>query len=1233
MPLKSTDSLRLMFVCAAVLCLAPDATSKDIKVGVNPRTGQPITMPASPKRPVLPIGGFNPYYVSAEFEGRVSQNLQKMAENNADGLDKLMTSIAKAQSAGEDVLGQLTLLGRHKLVPPARYAQCLARALDALLETGKVDSKLYHTLFCLARKYGEPSKETLEKHARAVKTWMFPDGKLDFARCHLNLCDAIWDTDVLDKAEKKLIEARYLSRAGLGIASGCNNGRWGWVSYANVAAVFANGDLMRLVLEDLQHWLGHDIYPDGGNHDNVSYAYCHSSRPAVFDSMTSYLEGFDPKAFLVPNMPDPYWTNRDGFEDPGLRDMRTAQGVTWRSIDSWNRWVPNRSAPDGSTFARGDTNPDGVAWLAKPRKYDSSVPLLSTNLTSLMVLRGGGPAEEHEQGLRDAPRGQQDREQMMYACLDGAATDPCHNHMNMLQLLVWGKGAWLAEDNGCRTNWLTGTYDRELGTYSYKTYAHNTVTVDQSPQYATNSTAIYFGSQPGFRIAAMDGGHVYDGVFHQRTVAMTDSYLLDMNLLPARSDSPPDAVHTFDYMFQGTGQFDLKAAKFSAAYSEDRQHKDMNGHGLNEYLQWPNLTLIYPYINWATPGKTTGHWDVTYGLKEGPSLRLVVLNDKPMNVAWGMAQLGIRGSSTFDTLVLGVPKILARYTGRCAGFLTLMEPLRDASKLAAYAKLDGQAVCVELADGTKDFLLLQRQSPAYVFLRTREGRVVSARFFEGSSLCAGGKALLMASAPLRAAGVTFRDGKAFLAATAEKACSLTVACTGQVEAAGNVSKDATGFTVAIQPGDTRLTVSGQGIRGPALDDNSLVKLHTEIPPRPAKEMDPYYKLARAKLLWQENYLWPVIYHDGAYKGQKGTDSHWSVDVTDAGKVVAGTHFNTVECFDVSGRKLWVYLADGRCSWNNQWAAWRLQRPLHISPDGSRVIAGSEFGVVHFLDGEGRYLWRKKLGARVFDICPDSAWNRFAVALDKAIVVIDKDGNAVATVETPATVYEVRIADDGSFAARFDRNVEAAPEAAKVVVGQTSGVATVVAVFDAAGKQRWFAASPGTIQVSGSIAEAVASAPLNGHGFAALDMTPDGRRVAAASTNTRLYAFDGRSGKMLWESDLTDTVPAGVRVSTDANTVYTYAMGGVALCYDGKGKQLWRYRTAFGGYCMDITPDGRRLCAPSATGDVTVLAREKAVVTRSPVHTVEPTGVAISHNGKYFAVGGVGYDLLLFQNPD
>jgi outer membrane protein assembly factor BamB len=1207
--------------------------AKDMKVGVNPRTGEPIKMPASPKRPLLPIGGFNPYYVSAEFESRVSQNLQKLAENNAEGLDKLMANVAKAQSAGEDALGQLTLLGRRKQVPPARYAECLGKAMDALLTAGKLDSKLYHTLFCLARKYGEPSKEMLDKHARAVKTWMFPDGKLDFARCHLNLCDVIWDTDVLEKAEKRLIEARHLSRAGLGIATGCNNGRWGWVAYANVAAVFANEDLMRVVLEDLQHWLGHDIYPDGGNHDNVSYAYCHSSRPATFDAVASYLEGFDPKAFLAPSMPDPCSTNRDGFEDTSLRDLRSAQGVAWRSIDSWNRWVPDRSAPDGSLFARGDTNPDGVSLPGKPKNYESSVPVLSTNLTSLMVLRGGGPAEEHEQGLRDAPKGQQDREPMIYACLDGAATDPCHNHVNMLQLLVWGKGAWLADDNGCRTNWLTGTYDRELGTYSYKTYAHNTVTVDQSPQYTTNSTQIFFGSQPGFRIAAMDGGHVYDGVSHQRTVAMTDGYLLDMNLLPARSDSPADAVHTFDYMFQGTGQFDQKATKFIAPFSEDRRHVDMNGKGIREYLQWPNLTLIYPYINWATPGKTAGHWDVTYGLKEGPSMRLVVLNDKPMDVAWGMAQLGIRGASTFDTLVLGVPKILARYTGRSAGFLTLMEPFKDASKLAAYAKLDDQAVRVELADGTKDFLLLQRQSPAYVFLRTREGRLVSARFFEGSGLSVGGKALLKASAPLRAAGVTFRDGKVYLAATAEKACSLAVACEGQVEAAGNVSKDAAGFTVALQPGDSRLTVSGQGLAGVPLDDNSLGKLHTDIPPQPAKEVDPYYKLARAKLLWQENYLWPVIYHDGAYKGQKGADSHWSVDVTDDGKVVAGTHFNTVECFDVSGRKLWVYLADGRCSWNNQWAAWRLQRPLHISPDGSRVIAGSEFGTVHFLDGDGRYLWRKKLGTRVFDICPDSAWNRFAVALEKAIVVLDKDGNALAAVETPGMVYEVRMADDGSFAARFDRKVEADPAIAKLVVGDTSGIATVVALFDPTGKERWFAASPGTIQVSGAAAEAASSAPLNGHGFAAFDMTPDGKRVAAASTNTRQYAFDSRNGKMLWESDLTDTVPAGVRLSADANTVYAYGMGGVALCYDGKGKQLWRYRTAFGGYCMDITPDGRRLCAPNATGDVTVLARDKTVVTRSPVHTVEPMGVGISPNGKYFAVGGVGYDLLLFQNPD
>jgi outer membrane protein assembly factor BamB len=862
------------------------------------------------------------------------------------------------------------------------------------------------------------------------------------------------------------------------------------------------------------------------------------------------------------------------------------------------------------------------------------VPLLSTNSTSIQILRGGGPAEDYEQKLRDAPKGKEEREPMIYACLDGAATDPCHNHMNMLQLLIWGKGAWLADDNGCRVNWLSGTYDREVGTYNYKTYAHNTVTVDQLPQYIANSTPLFFGSQPGFRIAAMDAGHVYDGVYHQRTVAMTDQYIVDMNLLPPRRDAPAGTTHTFDYLFQGTGRFDLAAMKFSTPYANDWQHQGADGRGLDEYLRWPNLTFIYPFINWSTPGKTSGHWDLTWGLPDGPSLRVVVLNDKPINVAYGMAQLGIRGPSTFDALVLGVPKILARQTGPEARFLTLLEPFRGQSQIATYARLDDQAARVELGDGTKDFILLQRQMPSHVFLRVRDGRLAAARFFAGSNLTVGGKALLQTTAPVHAAGVLFRDGKAYVSASTDKACLLSVACEGEVSPGPSVTKDAAGFRIALQPGDARFAVSGTNLAGPTLADSALATLATENPPRPPAEVGGDYALDRAKRLWQEPYIHPQVYHDGAYKGLKGADSHWSVDVTDDGKVVTGTHFGTVECFDAAGHKLWAYVADGRCAWNIGWNAWYHHRPLHISSDGARVIAGSEFGTVHFLDGEGRYLWKKNLGSRITDICPDSSWTRFAIATEKGIAVLDRDGNTSVELQTGGMVYGIRMADDGSFAARLTRKVDASPAAAAVIAGTTSRETVVIASFDPSGRERWFVNSPPTLRTGRSLeAQAIASSPLNGHRFAAFDMTPDGQRIAAASSNTRLYAFDGRSGKMLWETGLHDTSAAGLRISADARTVYAYGIGGVVLACTGDGKMLWRYRTTFGGYSLDATPDGGRVCVPNATGDVTILARDKKVITRSPVHTVEPMGVAISPNGRYFAVGGVGYDLLLFENRE
>jgi len=65
----------------------------------------------------------------------------------------------------------------------------------------------------------------------------------------------------------------------------------------------------------------------------------------------------------------------------------------------------------------------------------------------------------------------------------------------------------------------------------------------------------------------------------------------------------------------------------------------------------------------------------------------------------------------------------------------------------------------------------------------------------------------------------------------------------------------------------------------------------------------------------------------------------------------------------------------------------------------------------------------------------------------------------------------------------------------------------------------------------------------------------------------------------------------------------------------------------------MTADGNRISVTAATGVVYVLDRGKAVVTRSPVHTVEPMVTALSPNGRYTAVGAIGYDLLLLRNPE
>jgi outer membrane protein assembly factor BamB len=295
------------------------------------------------------------------------------------------------------------------------------------------------------------------------------------------------------------------------------------------------------------------------------------------------------------------------------------------------------------------------------------------------------------------------------------------------------------------------------------------------------------------------------------------------------------------------------------------------------------------------------------------------------------------------------------------------------------------------------------------------------------------------------------------------------------------------------------------------------------------------------------------------------------------------------------------------------------------------VAGSEGGTVHLLDGDGRFLWRTALGARVNEVCPNRAWDRFAVATDRGLVVLYRDGKKLVEFPTPGRALQVKLADDGMFVGLFHGRTEPRPELEKAVNLKTGGRSTVlIACFEPDGKMRWQAESPGFGEYKTEEAEELASA-LSGHGFQSIDMTPDGRRIVAGSTNYSVYAFEPSRGKVLWSTEPVDESARTLRISDDGDTV-AFCGGGGLVCCDGKGRRLWHYRTPFSGYACDISSDGQRISVAAATGVVYVLDRGKTVVTRSPVHTVEPMVTALSPNGRYTAVGAVGYDLLLLKNP-
>jgi len=234
------------------------------------------------------------------------------------------------------------------------------------------------------------------------------------------------------------------------------------------------------------------------------------------------------------------------------------------------------------------------------------------------------------------------------------------------------------------------------------------------------------------------------------------------------------------------------------------------------------------------------------------------------------------------------------------------------------------------------------------------------------------------------------------------------------------------------------------------------------------------------------------------------------------------------------------------------------RALAMTPDGSRVAAGSYNGKVYMLDAEGGLLWSVQIGgsgSAIMAMTPDGS--RVAAGYRGGkVYLLNSLGELLWSFETGHLVSDVAMTPDGS----------------RVIVGtvtQSSGPQPRVYMLDGEGELLW------SLEIDSNyphISQFVA-------------MTPDGSRVAVGSA-PNVYMLDAEGG-LLWSFFAGSSVRA-VAMTLDGSRVAAGSGNGTVNLLGGEGELLWSFEP--GGNVRDVvmTPDGSRVAVGSYDNKVNIL---------------------------------------------
>jgi photosystem II stability/assembly factor-like uncharacterized protein len=244
-----------------------------------------------------------------------------------------------------------------------------------------------------------------------------------------------------------------------------------------------------------------------------------------------------------------------------------------------------------------------------------------------------------------------------------------------------------------------------------------------------------------------------------------------------------------------------------------------------------------------------------------------------------------------------------------------------------------------------------------------------------------------------------------------------------------------------------------------------------------------------------------------------------------------------------------------------------------------------------LDAKGQVVWETNRGEDVLGVAVDAA-GTVLLATGKAISLVGKDGKERFSFAAPGPIDDLWLLD-----------------ADKGALYCTHSGA--VGRLDNAGKELWSYRSKWNTGIFTVIA------------------SPNGRMVYAGRRDNHVVALD-RDGDVAWER-FVEVPPVTMACSEDGKYLAVSGDGGRVYYFDSSGKLHWVFQCASMCYGIAMSADGRYVSAVATCGTVYLLSREGKVVSHNAVYTPEPVKCAMSADGKFTAVAGIGFDLLFFRN--